>query len=54
MNSYFETGQLILKYIFPHQEKYKGKFAINFQVLYVVFNVLSLGSLTLSEVDDKE
>ncbi|XP_016554996.2 uncharacterized protein LOC107854472 [Capsicum annuum] len=47
----FEVGQLVLKRIFPHQEEYKGKFAPNWPGLYVVYKVLSGGTLILFEMD---
>ncbi|XP_069145411.1 uncharacterized protein [Solanum lycopersicum] len=47
----FEVGQLVLKRIFPHQDKYKGKFAPNWKVPYIVRKVLSRGALVLSEID---
>ena len=46
----FEVGQLVLKRIFPHQEEYKGKFAPNWQGLYVFHKVLSRGDLVLAEM----
>ena len=47
----FEIGQLVLKHIFRHQDEYKGKFAQNWQVPYMVRRVFSGGSLVLSEMD---
>ena len=47
----FEVRQLVLKRIFPHQDKYKGKFAPNWQGPYMVRKVLSGGALVLSEMD---
>ncbi|XP_015072571.1 uncharacterized protein LOC107016691 [Solanum pennellii] len=49
----FEVGQLVLKCIFPHQEEYKGKFAPNWQGLYVVHKVLSRGALVLAKMDGR-
>ncbi|XP_015078377.1 uncharacterized protein LOC107022213 [Solanum pennellii] len=46
-----EVGQLVLKRIFPNQDKYKGKFAPNWQGPYMVRKVLSVGALVLSEMD---
>ncbi|XP_069150793.1 uncharacterized protein [Solanum lycopersicum] len=46
-----EVGQLVLKHIFPHQDEYKGKFAPNWQGLYMVYKVLSGGALVLSEMN---
>ncbi|XP_015086871.1 uncharacterized protein LOC107029957 [Solanum pennellii] len=48
----FEIGQLVLKRIFPLQDEYKGKFALNWQAPYMVRKVLSGGSLVLSDMDD--
>ena len=48
----FEVGQLVLKRIFPHQDEYRGKFAPNWQGLYMVHKVLSGGALVLPEMDD--
>ncbi|XP_049366572.1 uncharacterized protein LOC125831410 [Solanum verrucosum] len=50
----FEIGQLVLKRIFPHQDEYKGKFALNWQGPYMVRKVLSGGALVLSEMDGTE
>ncbi|XP_060177812.1 uncharacterized protein LOC132607745 [Lycium barbarum] len=36
----FESGQLVLKQIFPHQDEARGKFALNWQGPYVVHRVL--------------
>ena len=47
----FETGQLVLKHIFPHQDEYIGKFAPNWQGSYIVRKVISGGVLVLSEMD---
>ena len=47
----FKVGQLVLKHIFPHQDEYKGKFALNWQSPYMVHKVLSGGALVLSEMD---
>ncbi|XP_015159855.1 uncharacterized protein K02A2.6-like [Solanum tuberosum] len=50
----FEIGQLVLKRIFPHQDKYKGKFVPNWQGPYMVRKVLSGGALGLSKMDGTE
>lgn len=47
----FEVGQLVLKRIFPHQDEYKEKFALNWQGPYMVRKVLSGGALVLLEMD---
>ena len=47
----FEVGKLVLTRIFPHQDKYKGKFAPNWQGPYMVRKVLSGGALVRSEMD---
>ncbi|XP_015081484.1 uncharacterized protein K02A2.6-like [Solanum pennellii] len=47
----FEVGQSVLKHIFPHQDEYKGKFAPNWQVPYMVRKVFSVGALVLSDMD---
>ncbi|XP_060200339.1 uncharacterized protein LOC132628588 [Lycium barbarum] len=44
----FEPGQLVLKRIFPHQDKAKGKFAPNWQGPYMVHRVLLGGALILA------
>ncbi|XP_060182932.1 uncharacterized protein LOC132612871 [Lycium barbarum] len=49
----FEPGQLVLKRIFPHQDKAKGKFTPNWKGPYVVHRVLSGGALILAEMDGK-
>ncbi|XP_016493805.1 uncharacterized protein LOC107813105 [Nicotiana tabacum] len=43
----FTPGQLVLKKIFPNQEEAKGKFAPNWQCLYMVHRALSGGALIL-------
>ena len=43
-----KVGQLVLKQNFPHQDEYKGKFAPNWQGLYMVRKVLSGGALVPS------
>ncbi|XP_015169045.1 uncharacterized protein [Solanum tuberosum] len=50
----FEIGQLVLKRIFPHQDEYKRKFALNLQGPYMVRKVVSRGVLVLSEMDGTE
>ncbi|XP_059315772.1 uncharacterized protein LOC132066483 [Lycium ferocissimum] len=50
----FQIGQLVLKWIFPHQDEYKGKFAPNWQGPYVVCKVLSGGAVVLAETDGQE
>ncbi|XP_047257539.1 uncharacterized protein LOC124889615 [Capsicum annuum] len=47
----FTPGQLVLKKIFPHQGKAKGKFAPNWQGPYVIHQVLSRGAVILAEMD---
>ena len=47
----FEVGHLVLKRTFPHQDEYKGKFALNWQGPYMVRKILSRGALALSEMD---
>ncbi|XP_055814516.1 uncharacterized protein LOC129884202 [Solanum dulcamara] len=47
----FTQGQLVLKKIFPHQGKAKGKFAPNWQGPYMVHRVLSGGAVILAEMD---
>ncbi|XP_059302302.1 uncharacterized protein LOC132054277 [Lycium ferocissimum] len=50
----FQIGQLVLKRIFPNQEEYKGKFALNWQGTYMVRKVLSGGAVVLAEIYDQE
>ncbi|XP_060202746.1 uncharacterized protein LOC132631165 [Lycium barbarum] len=50
----FQIGQLILKQVFPHQEEYKGKFALNWQRPYMVRKVLSGGAIVLVEMDRQD
>ncbi|XP_060211855.1 uncharacterized protein LOC132639428 [Lycium barbarum] len=50
----FQIGQLVLKQVFPHQEKYKGKFEPNWQGPYMVRKVLSGGAVVLAEMDGQE
>ncbi|XP_070007237.1 uncharacterized protein [Nicotiana sylvestris] len=47
----FAPGQLVLKKIFPHQDKAKGKFSPNWQGPYIVHMVLTGGALILAEMD---
>ncbi|XP_070047860.1 uncharacterized protein [Nicotiana tomentosiformis] len=47
----FTPGQLVLKRIFPHQDKAKGKFSPNWQGPYMVHRVLTGGALILIEMD---
>ncbi|XP_047256202.1 uncharacterized protein LOC107846295 [Capsicum annuum] len=47
----FTTGQLVLKKIFPYQDKAKGKFEPNWQGPYIVHRVLSGGAVIFAEVD---
>ncbi|XP_015078314.1 uncharacterized protein LOC107022131 [Solanum pennellii] len=49
----FEVGQLVVKRILPHQDEAKGKFAPNWQVPYVVKQVLSKGDLQLTDMEGK-
>ena len=49
----FEVGQLVVKYILPHQEEAEGKFAPNWQGPYIVKQVLSNGALQLADLDGK-
>ncbi|XP_049414758.1 uncharacterized protein LOC125877536 [Solanum stenotomum] len=49
----FTPGQLVLKKIFPHQEKARGKFAPNWQGPYMVHRVLSGGAIILAEMDSR-
>ena len=44
----FQIGQLVLKGIFPHQDEYKGKFALYLQGTYMVCKVLFRFALVLS------
>ncbi|XP_060211865.1 uncharacterized protein LOC132639441 [Lycium barbarum] len=50
----FQIGQLVLKWIFSHQDEYKGKVASNWQGPYVVRKVLSGGAVVLAEMDGQE
>lgn len=36
---------------FPHEVEYKGKFALNWQGLFVVHKVLSKGAFVLAKMD---
>nr|XP_033513018.1 uncharacterized protein LOC117277725 [Nicotiana tomentosiformis] len=45
------TGQLVLKWIFPHRDEAKGKFSPNCQGPYMVHRVVTGGTLILSEID---
>ncbi|XP_070024880.1 uncharacterized protein [Nicotiana sylvestris] len=47
----FALGKLVLKKIFLHQYKAKGKFSPNWQSPYMVHRVLTSGSLMLAEID---
>ncbi|XP_070025084.1 uncharacterized protein [Nicotiana sylvestris] len=47
----FTPGQLVLKLIFPHQDKDKGNFSPNWQGPYMVHRVLTGGALILAEMD---
>ncbi|XP_070020774.1 uncharacterized protein [Nicotiana sylvestris] len=47
----FTPGQLVLKKIFLHQDEAKGKFSPNWQVPYLVHQVLIRGTLILVEMD---
>ncbi|XP_070040944.1 uncharacterized protein [Nicotiana tomentosiformis] len=47
----FAPGQLVLKWIFPYQDKAKGKFSPNWQGPYMVHRVLTGGALILVEMD---
>ncbi|XP_070036668.1 uncharacterized protein [Nicotiana tomentosiformis] len=47
----FTPGQLVLKRIFPHQDKAKGKFLPNCQGPYMVHRVLTGGALIHAEMD---
>lgn len=49
----FEVGQLVVKRILPHQDEAKGKFAPNWQVPYVIKQVLSKGDLQLADMEGK-
>ncbi|XP_060200215.1 uncharacterized protein LOC132628451 [Lycium barbarum] len=49
----FQIGQMMLKRI-PHQDEYKGKFATNWQGLYVVRKVLFGEAIGLAEMDRQE
>ncbi|XP_070028796.1 uncharacterized protein [Nicotiana sylvestris] len=49
----FEVGQLVLKYILPHQVEEKGKFAPNWQGPFTVTRVLSNGALYLTDIEGK-
>ncbi|XP_055824387.1 uncharacterized protein LOC129892886 [Solanum dulcamara] len=49
----FDPGQLVLKWIFPHQDEAKGKFAPNWHGPYVVHRVFPGGALILAEMDEK-
>ncbi|XP_070054622.1 uncharacterized protein [Nicotiana tomentosiformis] len=44
----FTPGQLVLKWIFPHQDEAKGKFSPNWQGAYMVHRVLTGGALILA------
>ncbi|XP_070002714.1 uncharacterized protein [Nicotiana sylvestris] len=46
----FEVGQMVLKWILPHQVEAKGKFAPNWQGPFVVTRVLPNGSLYLTDI----
>ncbi|XP_019263903.1 PREDICTED: uncharacterized protein LOC109241599 [Nicotiana attenuata] len=47
----FSPGQLVLKGIFPRQNKAKGKFSPNWQGPYMVHRVITGGTLILAEID---
>ncbi|XP_070032428.1 uncharacterized protein [Nicotiana tomentosiformis] len=49
----FAPGQLVLKWIFPHQDEAKGKFLPNWQGPYMVHRVLKRGALILTEMDEE-
>ena len=48
---HFSPGQLVLKRIFPNQDKAKGKFSPNWQGPYIVSRVMTGGALILAEMD---
>ncbi|XP_027769602.1 uncharacterized protein K02A2.6-like [Solanum pennellii] len=50
---HFEVGQMVLKCILPHQEEAKGKFAPNWLGPYLIKEVLSKGSLHLTDMEGK-
>ncbi|XP_070056898.1 uncharacterized protein [Nicotiana tomentosiformis] len=47
----FTPGQLVLKRIFPHQDKAKRKFSPNWQGPYMVHQILTGGAPILAEMD---
>ncbi|XP_070014664.1 uncharacterized protein [Nicotiana sylvestris] len=47
----FALGQLVLKKIFPHQDKAKGKFSPKWQGPYMVHSVLIGGAFILTKMD---
>ncbi|XP_060181328.1 uncharacterized protein LOC132610933 [Lycium barbarum] len=51
---HFQIRQMVLKRIFPHQDEYKGKFALNWKGPYVVRKVLSGGSVVLAEMEGQK
>ncbi|PHT44216.1 hypothetical protein CQW23_18241 [Capsicum baccatum] len=50
---HFEVGQLVLKYILPHQVEAKGKFSSNWQGPFIVKKVLPNGDLYLTDIEGK-
>ncbi|XP_070022942.1 uncharacterized protein [Nicotiana sylvestris] len=47
----FAPGQLVLKKIFPHQDKAKGKFSPKWKDPYMLHRVLTGGALILAETN---
>nr|XP_009602045.1 uncharacterized protein LOC104097209 [Nicotiana tomentosiformis] len=47
----FALGQLVLKWIFPHQDEANGKLSPNWQGPYMVHRVLTGGELILAKMD---
>ncbi|XP_070029525.1 uncharacterized protein [Nicotiana sylvestris] len=47
----FAPGQLVLKKIFPHQDKAKGKFSPNWKGPYIVHRVMTRRAVILAEMD---
>ena len=50
----FKEGGLVLKKILPNKQDPRGKWALNWQGLYVLKKVFSRGALTLTEMDGDE
>ncbi|XP_060216560.1 uncharacterized protein LOC132644036 [Lycium barbarum] len=50
----FQIRQLVLKFIFPNHEEYKGKFTPTWQGPYMVRKVLSGGAVVHAEMDGQE